>query len=119
MSGCKPSTRLLQNYEAIIQEQIKKGIVKNAFPADSMPTHFHYLLHHSVIHKDKEITKVRVVYDNSARVDGQPSLNDHLLIRPKFNQKIFDLLGRFRSYPIALKADIEKAFFMVALKPED
>ena len=73
-------------------EQIKKGIVKNAFPTDTMPTLLHYLPHHKVIRKDKETTNVRVVYDTSARVDVQPSLNDCLLIGPKFTQKIFDLL---------------------------
>ena len=84
-----------------------------------MPTHLHYLPHHPVVRKDKETTKVRVVYNSSARVDSQPSLNDCLLIRPKFNHKIFDLLVRFRSYPIVLTADIEKAVLMVAMKPED
>ena len=38
---------------------------------------------------------------------------------PKFNQKIFDLLVRFRSHQIALTADIEKTFLMIAVEEAD
>eukprot|EP00731_Ephydatia_muelleri_P024186 Em0016g457a len=78
----------------------------------------HYLPHHGVIHKDKDTTKVRVVYDASSKSDG-PSLNDCLHVGPKFNQRINELLVRFRSYPIALVADIEKASIMISISPSD
>ena len=71
-----------------------------------------------MIHQDKEITKVRVVYDASARSSG-PSLNDCLYVGPKFNQKTLEVLLRFRSYPIAWIADIEKAFLMISMAPKD
>ena len=61
--------------------------------------------------------KVRVVYDASARTGG-PSFNDCLFIKPKFNQKILDILLRFHAYPVALTADIEKAFLMVSVSAE-
>ena len=78
----------------------------------------HYLPHHAVIRQDKETTKVRLVYDASARSNG-PSLNDCLHTGPKFNQKILEILLRFQSYPIALVADIEKAFLMISVTPKD
>lgn len=59
------------------------------------------------------------MYDVSAKVDGKPSLNVCLLVGPKYNQKIFDLLVRFRSYPIGLTADREKAFLMVGVEEGD
>ena len=62
---------------------------------------------------------VRVVYDASARSANSPSLNDCLLNGPKFNQLIFDLLVRFRSYRVALTADLEKAFLMVSVEEAD
>ena len=34
---------------------------------------------------------------------------------PKFNQKIFDILVRFRIHRIAVIADIEKAFLMIMI----
>ena len=78
----------------------------------------HYLAHHAVIRRDKRTTKVRIVFDASARSNG-PSLNDCLYVGPKFDQKIFDILLRFRTHKIGLIADIEKAFLMVAMKRDD
>ena len=68
--------------------------------------------------QDKAATKVRVVYDASAKSSG-PSLNDCFHVGPKFNQRINDLLFRFRSYPVALVADIEKAFLMISVNSCD
>ena len=62
----------------------------------------------------KETTKLRVVYDASARTDG-PALNDCLYRGPKFGQKIMDIILRFRCHKVALIADIEKAFLMVLM----
>lgn len=61
---------------------------------------------------------MRIVYDASARASG-PSLNDCLHTGPKFNQKILEILLRFRSYPVAFIADIEKAFLMISVHPRD
>lgn len=77
--------------------------------------HLHYLPHHAIVRSDKDTTKLHVVYDASSKVDGKPSL----LVGPKFNQKIFDILVRFRSYQTALTADIEKAFLMIAVEEGD
>ena len=68
----------------------------------------HYLPHHAVIIRDKETTKVRIVYNASAR-DSGPFLNDILYTGPQFNQKMFDILLRFWCHQIALTTDIEKA----------
>ena len=78
----------------------------------------HYLPHYTIIRTDKQTTKLRIVYDASARDKG-PSLNDCLFSGPKFDQNILDILLRFRTYKIALTADIEKAFLMVSIREAD
>ena len=83
------------------------------------PGRIHYLPHHAIVRKDKDTTKLRVVYDASAKMDGEPSLNDCLVFGPKFDKKILDILMRFRSYRVALMADIEKAFLMISVKERD
>ena len=55
---CQDSS-LLRDYNAIIQEQIEKGIVKDPPPTDTMPAHLHYLPHHPVVRQEKEPTKVQ------------------------------------------------------------
>ena len=78
----------------------------------------HYLPHHAVIRQDKQTTKLRVVYDASAKTDG-PSLNDCLHVGPKFGQNIMDIIVRFRVHNVALTADIENAFLMVSISEND
>jgi len=85
-----------------------------------VPAHtlVHYLPHHAVLWEDKATTRLRIVYDASARTCG-PSLNECLYTGPKSGQKIMDILLRFRVHRIAIAADIEKAFLMVAVRNED
>ena len=98
---------LLKEYDAIIRDQVQRGVVEVV--TDPTPTDgraVHYLPHHAVVRQDKATTKIRIVYDASAKTTG-PSLNDCLYTGPKFDQKIMDILLRFRTSRIALTADIE------------
>lgn len=104
-------------YDAIIKNQIQQGMVEPAKPSENA-ARVHYLPHHGVIRRDKQTTKLRIVYDASAKISGS-SLNDCLHAGPKFDQKILDLLLRFRAHRIALTADIEKAFLMIAISEKD
>ena len=72
----------------------------------------HYLPHQAVIQRDKSTTKMRIVYDASAKENG-PSLNDCLYTGPALAQNILDILLRLRCHQVALVADIEKAFLML------
>ena len=78
----------------------------------------HYLPHHAVVRRDKQTTKLRIVFDASAKCDG-PSLNECLYTGPKFDQSILDILLRFRMHQVALTADIERAFLMVSISEQD
>ena len=101
----------LQQKPAIVSRNSWRGASQKLKPA---PDKVHYLPHHAVVCTDKTTTKLRLVFDASARSNG-PSLNDCLHKSPKFDQLILDLLLRFRSYKIALTADIEKAFLMISV----
>ena len=103
----------MKEYDAIIQDQLKQGIVevvKDPEPPDAHTVH--NLPHHAVVRQDKATTKLRIVYDASAKTTG-PSLNDCLCTGPKFDQRIMDILLRFRTSRIALTADIERAFLQI------
>ena len=110
---------VLKEYDSIIQSQRSQGIVEEVGRREeSAEGQIHYLPHHAVVRRDKSTTKVRVVYDASARTTGC-SLNECLHKGPKFDQKILDILLRFRTHKIALTADIEKAFLMVSVQESD
>ena len=78
----------------------------------------HYLPHHGVVRQDKATSKLRIVYDASARTTG-PSLNGCIYTGPKFGQSIFDILLCFRFQKVALTGDIDKAFLMVSMDESD
>ena len=110
--------QILEEYSTIIEDQLTAGIIEMVDQTDKTASKTHYLPHHAVVRRDKETSKVCIVYDASAHVKG-PSLNDCLHTGPKFNQKVLDILLRFRSYGVAWVADIEKAFLMISVPPED
>ena len=118
MKRLKQDPAILHEYDATIKSQMQQGIVEIVKCTDEPPERVHYLPHHAVVRRNKETTKVRVVYDASARADG-PSLNECLHVGPKLNQKILDVLLRFRVHRVAIVADIEKAFLMVSVAKKD
>ena len=65
---------ILREYDVITRDQLDKGIIEPV--VETVPTlgQVHYLPHHAIIHADKSTTKVRIVYDASAKLNG-PSLN--------------------------------------------
>ena len=110
---------VLKEYDSVIKEQLKNGIVEVVEkPADGEVGKTHYLLHHAVIRRDKATTKLRVVYDASARSYGA-ALNDCLYTGPPLAENIFDILLRFRVSRIALTGDVEKALLIVGIAEED
>ena len=110
---------VLREYDSTIKDQIQRGIVEPVEESSGdLCKGIHYLPHHAIIRSDKETTKIRVVYDASARSDG-PSLNNCLHAGPKFDQKILDILLRFCVHRVVVTADIEKAFLMVAMARKD
>ena len=105
----------LVQYDTIINDQLRQGVVEVVRdPAQFEGGRVHYLPHHPVIRLDKDTTKLRIVYDASAKMDG-PCLNDCLYTGPKFSQNILDILLRFRLNQIALIGDVEKAFLMISV----
>jgi len=107
---------VLQKYDDTIQEQIQMRILEDVPADDKRSTQVYYLPHHAVIRTDKSTTKLRIVCDASARAEGKPSLNEYLHVGPKFNQKLLNILVRFRAHRVAVTADIEKAFLMVSVE---
>ena len=68
----------------------------------------HYIPHYLAIRDDKTTTKIRIVFDESARDNG-PSLNDCLYKGPHLTPLRYDIILRLRLHVVALTSDIEKA----------
>ena len=80
----------------------------------------HYIPHHVVITPQKATTKLRIVYDASARSRfGNKSLNECLYRSPVLLQNLCGILLRFRLYEIGIVSEIEKAFLQVGLQKSE
>ena len=111
---------LLQKYDSIIKDQLKKEIIEEVNDGTEEGCKKHYIPHHAVITPDRKTTKVRIVYDASAKArKGCKSLNECLYRGPVILEDLCGLLLRFRTHKVALTADIEKAFLQVGLQPTD
>ena len=109
--------KLLYEYNDVIKKQLEMGIIEKVTTTGDVGR-VTYLPHREVIREEKSSTKVRVVFDASAKGKG-PSLNDSLYKGPCLNPLLFDMLIRFRVSNIAITADIKQAFLQIAVHPDD
>ena len=114
-------TSLLGKYDTIIQDQLSKNMIEKVPTEEVWPNHIvHYLAHHAVITPLKTTTKIRIVFDGSAKCSKDAlSINDCLLRGPILLPQLCGILLRFRLHPVGILADIEKAFLQIGLKQPD
>ncbi|XP_037954463.1 uncharacterized protein LOC119684486 [Teleopsis dalmanni] len=70
----------------------------------------YYLPHQAVIRESSRTTKLRVVFDTSAKSTNGKSLNDIMMTGPRLQQDIFDILMKWRLWKFVASADVEKMF---------
>lgn len=88
-------------------------------PVQEVDAPAHYLPHRPVVKMTSVTTKIRPVFDASAREKGKPSLNDCLEKGPNLIEEIRTLLLRFKKHEIRVTSDIKKAFLQIGLNPRD
>ena len=101
----------LEECDAIIREQLEQGVVGGESHSPQVVGREVYTPHRAVIREGTESTKLRIVYDCSARA-GQtlPSLNDCLDPGPPLQNKLWDIMVRGRFHPVAVTGVVCKAF---------
>ncbi|XP_072400953.1 uncharacterized protein [Diabrotica undecimpunctata] len=102
-------------YHEFMQEYIQLGHMskvedKTDFNSE---TPNYYLPHHGVLKETSLTTKLRVVFDGSARTDSGLSLNDVLMVGPKLQDDLMCILLRFRKHNVVIASDIEKMYRQV------
>ena len=116
----RKDTELSQAYSNFFQFMEEQGIVEEV-PANDVDTSspVYYLPHHPVVKAHSSSTKVRPVFDASAKSYNGVSLNDCMCTGPNLLPDLVSLLLRFRRWKVALTADVVKAFLQVAVHPAD
>ncbi|XP_044573593.1 uncharacterized protein LOC123257731 [Drosophila ananassae] len=109
---------LLTQYSAFIKEYLNLGHM-SLVPPELHRDCKYFLPHHCVLKKVSTTMKLRVVFDGSAVTTSGYSLNDILMVGPVIQPKLFHILLRFRSNPVALTGDICKMYRCVRMASFD
>uniref|UniRef100_A0A915LTX2 Uncharacterized protein n=1 Tax=Meloidogyne javanica TaxID=6303 RepID=A0A915LTX2_MELJA len=97
LKSLRKTPELLESYDKIIAEQFEKGLIERVDPLEdkySVGRKIHYLPHLPVVRKDKEHTKLRIVYNASAKKRNIPSLNHCLEKGPNLFNDLQDVISQ-------------------------
>lgn len=111
-----PTTKNL--YQDFINEYQDLGHMEQV-PIDSTldPAKVQYLPHHCIIRPSSTTTKLRVVFDASAKTTSGFSLNDIQYSGAKVQQDLFPIMIRMRKHRYAIIADVVKMFRQIVMHP--
>ena len=86
---------LFQEYHSVLMAQLQDGIIE-LVPNSMDVSYSHFLPHHGIRKRDRQTTKLRIVFDASAKINQTSrSLNDCLEKRPNGIPHLFDILLKF------------------------
>ena len=109
---------ILNRYVNVIREQFNEGIVERV-SGPPVGKEF-YISHKTKVRESAESTKLRIVYDASARASEKaPSLNECLHVGPPLQNKLWAVLVLARFRPVALTGEMKQAFLQVRIREED
>ena len=107
-------------FQSVVREYIELGHTETVPSHDlTSSTEHYYLPMHGVSKESSTTTKLRVVFDASAKSSNSLSLNDTLSTGPTLYPTLETILLRFRLHKFALTADISKMYRAVHLEPKD
>ncbi|GFV04788.1 integrase catalytic domain-containing protein [Trichonephila clavipes] len=110
------ATGKFKEYQDVLDLWLSEKIIEEV--NDDKENFVHYLPHRPVI-IENSTSKIRPVFDASARTKGSSSLNDCLEKGPNLIEVIPTILNRFRKYKIGVISDIEKAFLQIGVREQD
>ena len=107
-------------YHGVFCEMQKEGVIEEV-PSDEVTSAnpIFYMPHRPVLKESSLNTKVRPVFDASAKGFNGVSLNDCTNTGPSLIPNLPGILMRFRRWKVALSADVTKAFHQIQVRRED
>ena len=92
----------MEHAEPVVAEDLNKPL-QNVY----------YLPMHVLKSETRSTSKIRIVFDATAKTMSRASLNNQLLVRPTIHSSLIDVLIRFRHHKVALAADVSKMYHAV------
>ena len=109
---------VLKAYDEVIDQYLDKGYIRKVPVSEKQPDSKWYLPHFAILKPNKATTKIRIVFDASAKYE-RTSLNDMIYSGPKLQRELFDVLLRFRCHPIAIACDIAEIYLRIQIPEAD
>ena len=107
-----------QPFQEVIRGYMDLGHAE-LVPKEEIKAANYYMPMHSVTKQSSTTTKLRVVFDGSAPSTSGISLNNSLMVGPTLHPQLGSILIKFRSYKVAVTADISKMYREVSLSLSD
>ena len=108
-------------FGAVMEEyvELEHAEIVPTVDLDKSPCDIFYLPMHAVRKESSFTTKIRAVFDASAKSSTGVSLNDTLLVGPTIHPPLIDVLLRFRLHRVALTTDVSRMYRAVMLHESD
>lgn len=109
------NTDMKRMYKEFIDEYIALGHCKEVDTNAEDGSFAYFLPHHCVMKPDSSSTKLRVVFDASAKSETGLSLNDVMKVGPTVQSSLFDIILLFRTFRYTFTADVSKMYRQILI----
>uniref|UniRef100_A0A8D9BZC5 Reverse transcriptase domain-containing protein n=1 Tax=Cacopsylla melanoneura TaxID=428564 RepID=A0A8D9BZC5_9HEMI len=106
-----------EGYTKSMQDLLDKGYMAKS--TDQSDKSGYFIPHHMIVKPDRVSTKIRVVFDASAKTSSGQSLNDLLHTGATLYNDLLGILLKFRLFPCALNGDITSMFLQILVNEND
>jgi len=110
---------LQAQYAEFMHDYLTAGHMELIPPSELGNPYHYYIPHHFVLKPDSLTTKLRVVFNASAKISAGISLNESMHTGPKLQSDIQVVLLRSRLWKYLFTADIKQMFRQILIRPSD
>ncbi|XP_076301440.1 uncharacterized protein LOC143219321 [Lasioglossum baleicum] len=110
---------LESEYHNFLSEYLFMGHMERIAEEQASNSSAIYIPHHPVVRPSSSTTKLRVVFNASAKTKSGKSLNDYLMVGPKLQRDLAAIILRWRLFRYVYTADIAKMFRQILINPLD
>lgn len=115
----KKQQELHTKYKEFMDDYLNQHHMEPASPDDAHSETVCYLPHHAIVNEQHITTKLRVVFDSSAKTSNGKSLNENLMIGPALQNDLRDVTMRWRRHRVVIVSDIRQMFRRLKMDERD
>ncbi|XP_050435209.1 uncharacterized protein LOC126842324 [Adelges cooleyi] len=111
----KKSPELHKEYNMAMYDYLETGHMSAVVKKSDGEENMYYIPHQAVLRPESTTTKLRVVFDASAKTSSGHSLNDNLYCGQRLQQDLPGIVLRFRLHSVVFTADVKQMFRQIVV----